>query len=357
MSMPEYIRVRGYLYNLISRTEAKDLQIPSENELCQLFEVSRNTARGAIRGLVKDGYLIPRRGKGTYINPEIKSKLGQQRQVIGILSGDGRPSIGTYFSPYIEKCILASGLRYEHFYLPDSGNVKTFMESVKAGLDGLIWIGPVKSASRYLKALSESDTPTLVLQFEEIVDANECDEIRSNPIKRGLEIAEFLYPMGHCRMFFVHDFPRTALKEVLSTTSTHHAYCSRMKDLSGAEKHKTEVLSIFEFEKLLMRKDAGLQDFTVIYSLAELAPRILDKLKSAGKSIPEDISYLAYGESDSYFFNGLQAGSISINGKICSDILEWLDLRILKGFKQEKFSRELPMSISSGQSIRNLRKG
>ena len=70
MNMPEYMRVRMYLYNLIANSDGKELQIPSENDLCRLFEVSRITVRGAIQGLVQDKYLIPRRGIGTFMNPE-----------------------------------------------------------------------------------------------------------------------------------------------------------------------------------------------------------------------------------------------------------------------------------------------
>ena len=61
--MPEYMRVRKYLYNLISKCSGNDLRIPPENELTRIFGVSRVTVRGAIRGLVKDNLLITRRGR------------------------------------------------------------------------------------------------------------------------------------------------------------------------------------------------------------------------------------------------------------------------------------------------------
>ena len=68
MNMPEYMRVRLYLYNLRSKSDGKELQIPSENVLCRMFDVSRVTVRSAIQGLIRDKYLIPRRGIGTFIN-------------------------------------------------------------------------------------------------------------------------------------------------------------------------------------------------------------------------------------------------------------------------------------------------
>ena len=45
----------------------KSERIPSENELMQLFHVSRITVRKAIAELVSDGVLVKERGKGTYV--------------------------------------------------------------------------------------------------------------------------------------------------------------------------------------------------------------------------------------------------------------------------------------------------
>ncbi|MBF3313892.1 GntR family transcriptional regulator, partial [Leptospira borgpetersenii serovar Hardjo-bovis] len=42
-------------------------QIPTESELCTLYNVSRITIRKAISDLVKDGVLIRWQGKGTFV--------------------------------------------------------------------------------------------------------------------------------------------------------------------------------------------------------------------------------------------------------------------------------------------------
>lgn len=44
-------------------------RLPSELELCERFGVSRITLRSAIDTLVQDGFLVRRRGKGTYVAP------------------------------------------------------------------------------------------------------------------------------------------------------------------------------------------------------------------------------------------------------------------------------------------------
>lgn len=41
--------------------------IPSEDELCRLFHVSKATVRLAVADLVRDGYLVRQQGKGTFV--------------------------------------------------------------------------------------------------------------------------------------------------------------------------------------------------------------------------------------------------------------------------------------------------
>jgi GntR family transcriptional regulator len=42
-------------------------QIPTEDELCRLYDVSKATVRMAIADLVRDGYLRKQQGKGTFV--------------------------------------------------------------------------------------------------------------------------------------------------------------------------------------------------------------------------------------------------------------------------------------------------
>ena len=46
---------------------AVDSQIPTEEELCRLFDVSKATVRIAVAELVREGYLRRQQGKGTFV--------------------------------------------------------------------------------------------------------------------------------------------------------------------------------------------------------------------------------------------------------------------------------------------------
>lgn len=72
-STPLYIQLKNIIRTKISSEEwAPDSPIPSENELCNIYGISRMTARSVITQLVSEGLLYRIPGKGTYVS---ESKL------------------------------------------------------------------------------------------------------------------------------------------------------------------------------------------------------------------------------------------------------------------------------------------
>ncbi|WP_028044512.1 GntR family transcriptional regulator [Candidatus Stoquefichus massiliensis] len=66
-SMPLYLQLKNTIKGLIDSGEIqKGEKIPSENELCKKYDVSRITVRNALADLENEGYLIKKQGKGTF---------------------------------------------------------------------------------------------------------------------------------------------------------------------------------------------------------------------------------------------------------------------------------------------------
>lgn len=67
--MPLYEQIAAWIMEQIKSGEwnTGDM-IPSEKELCDQFNVSRPTVRAALSSLTNDGYLVKRKGKGSFVS-------------------------------------------------------------------------------------------------------------------------------------------------------------------------------------------------------------------------------------------------------------------------------------------------
>ena len=76
---PLYAQLIGIIRQSIISGEASVGQLlPSEAELCNAYQISRNTVRQAIGALEEDGFVVRKRGKGTFVaDPTTRRKSVQ----------------------------------------------------------------------------------------------------------------------------------------------------------------------------------------------------------------------------------------------------------------------------------------
>ncbi len=82
MTKPKYVHLKNYLKELIQQGNFKvgDL-LPSENELCSRFSVTRTTSRKALDELMKEGYIEKQQGQ--------RSRVKERRESLGLLTVKG----------------------------------------------------------------------------------------------------------------------------------------------------------------------------------------------------------------------------------------------------------------------------
>jgi DNA-binding GntR family transcriptional regulator len=109
MKMPLYTQIQNYIVEQIETGRwPSQYQLPPERTLAEQFDVSRITAKNAIKGLVEDGYVYRHQGKGTFVSDMkqvVKSApLARSKKIIG------------FIVPWIEyryQCLLFSGVESE----------------------------------------------------------------------------------------------------------------------------------------------------------------------------------------------------------------------------------------------------
>ncbi len=90
--LPLYSQLREGLLVLLKEGKFQEGDpFPTERELGQRFKVSRITVRRAIDELVREGYLIARQGKGTFVaRPKISRHMPQMRSFSQEMDDQGR---------------------------------------------------------------------------------------------------------------------------------------------------------------------------------------------------------------------------------------------------------------------------
>ena len=77
--IPLYSQLMGIIKRSITSGALKvgDL-LPSEAELCRAYDISRNTVRQAIGALEEEGFVVRKRGKGTFVTDPNTRRKGVQ---------------------------------------------------------------------------------------------------------------------------------------------------------------------------------------------------------------------------------------------------------------------------------------
>ena len=279
-------------------------QLPSENDISEQYKVSRQTVRQAIGELVQEGWLYRIQGKGTFVSNEPGIKLvSNSTQTIGVIT--------TYISDYIFPLIvqgIESELSSRGYRLVlsstdnDRGKERECLEMMlDQSLSGLI-IEPTKSGERnpnlsYFLTLDNREIPYVMLNaaYEEM--NSPC--LRMDDERGGFLAAEHLISLGHRRLagFFKTD-DKQGIRRMKGFIAAHHKYNvsispSSVFTYTTEEKNDTPIQ---QAKQLLSQSVEDRPTGWVTYN-DQLAITLLDTVRSAGLSVPDDLSIVGFDDS------------------------------------------------------------
>ena len=144
-AIAEYMRIRRYVLTLTQKADGKAVALPSILELSQQFRVSRPTVSRAMKALTEEGYVIGKRGIGSFTNPAKNARILGNQPVIGVIVGDG---MNVHFDQYLSH--LLGNLMMEISAIPTVVHLLTlgsrkpdniFQTIRNEQLDALVWHG------------------------------------------------------------------------------------------------------------------------------------------------------------------------------------------------------------------------
>jgi GntR family transcriptional regulator of arabinose operon len=300
---PKYLQLKQEILIWLHSGRLKlNEQMPSENEIAEQFQMSRQTVRQTFGELEQEGWLFRVQGKGTFVsNPQ--AQKAQAVQMIGVVT--------TYISDYIFPLIVRgaeAALRDKGYRLvlssTDNDKEKereNLAMMMSQPLSGLI-IEPTKSAEgnpnlSYYLSLDYQKIPYIMIN--ECYPEMDCPYVKMDDELGGFLAAEHLIELGHKRIagFFKTD-DLQGVNRLKGFMRAHHQYQiplvpEYVVNYSSEERYTkpSEMAG-----KLLGMSEERPTAF-VCYNDG-IAVNLLEVIRKLGLSIPEDLSMVGFDDSN-----------------------------------------------------------
>ena len=210
-SLPKYLAIAEWMKeNIYSNDFKSGEKLISENQLCQKFDVSRQTARQAISTLEQEGMVTRKQGSGTYINDlAFANKLATHH--IGVITTYLDDHVFPYIISGAEKVLSKKNYNMTLRLTRNKvHNERTQLLSLlEADIDGLIVEGtktalPNPNRDVYQKFY---DRNIPVIFINAYYQAMPCNYIINDDVLGARLATRHLIENGHSKIFgiFKHD--------------------------------------------------------------------------------------------------------------------------------------------------------
>ena len=334
-------------------------KLPSEKELAERFGVSRQTVRRALEDLNRDGIVESRKGSGTYAAATGRRRTEEKLTIAAMLT-----YVDTYIFPSIIKG-MESEISREENVLQITMNDNTaekerriLQDFVRMGsIDGLIAEAvrsslPNPNLDLY-RQLEKAGIP--VLFVNSWYDGLDIPHVSMDDRMAGYRAAKHLLECGHTRIggVFKSDDGQGRLRYAGYTRALMEKEIP-VKDSRVIWMDSEEIREPGEVSEKILRR---LQDCTacVCYN-DEIACKLVNILKGAGRGVPDDISIIGIDNSAFAQFCAVPPTSV-VNPveELGRTAARKITDRIVHGQKME--TTEFQPEICIRDSVRMIRDG
>lgn len=323
-SMPIYQQLLGQLKSRINAgVFAADVPFPTEQFLAEQLKLSPQTVRQALLGLAQQGYLVRRRGRGSFVRrPEMdqRSDLASSNKTfrIGVVMPWGEQTFFASMLNDVENVMHGEG--YRTMLVNNRDETETELdrlrEMIKNGVDGIIWMCPAKGAHPEVIRMIRAMLPNVVgVDRLDPAMAEEMSLVNADNAGGMAALVEHLYRSGRRRIALVRD-----VATISSVDDRMSGYQKALKKL-GAEVPENWIYRVsmpsYSLEdacacgrEVLERIMASGETFDAICCCTDyLAMGVIQGLQAHGLRVPEDIAVTGFDDS---------AGAVAMKPRLTS---------------------------------------
>lgn len=362
--LPIYAKIAETLRNEIKNGNFKPGdQLPTEEELCRLYNVSRGTIQKALNLLVSEGIISRRRGIGSFVR-ENSSKISGKS--IGLILPYMK-YMGSDLLLGIENAIRKYG--YHLLFFSSDANVELEIEIIdrliNSDISGIIlYTLQGEYEDRGIKALLNSQKPFVLI--DRYLPHLDTSWVVSDNYTGGYTMTEYLIRKGHSKIGFL--IYSEEYYEVTSVRDRRLGYLNAMEryELSPIviESYppmppKDELELKKSFNELVDRvlEEVKKENLTALFGINDMTSvRVMKVLLDLGYRVPEDISIVGFdylkilrdigihltSVYQDFFRMGFEAGRL-----------------VLEKIKNPKLADKrisIPIEIREGNTVKSLRK-
>lgn len=354
----KYIEIFEFYRDKILNGEMKySEKLPTEQEIGDMFSVSRHTVRQSILELEKQGYIYREKSKGAFVEKLVKEKRRNNKMIIVITT-----YLSEYIFPFLIKGIdeVLSKNGYDILLLSTNNDKEKESEQLKKLLEydvvGAI-IEPTASALgntniEYYESIARNNIPYLMINAA--YDKNEQSYVAIDDEKGGYKICKYLIDLGHKKIAGLFK------EDDIQGIERKNGYLKALEEnnieidntIIGRFKTFEEEFYIDGFTRSLLSKE---DRPTAIFCYNDkVAMNVIKAARELGIRIPEDLSVVGY-DNDETISAALDCGITTIShpkeelGRKAAEML----LSLINGEK-EKVSYIFEPEIAEKNSVKRI---
>ena len=270
--------------------------LPTENELCETYQVSRGTIRQVLAEMEKEGLVRRERGRGTFL---LRAGVEKPAQTLS------HPTI-SFIVPYVRNSFVSSILLgvessaracgcavvFSHVENDLDKQELALHQAFQQGVGGII-LYPVNSddAGPFLNYLIEQNFPLVLI--DRYIRGHYADHVTSDNFGGGLMATQHLLSLGHRRIAFL-----SWIEKVTTMEHRRAGYRQALQEAGVAFEPEQEwevwgypEIELSDLEVKLARPERPTAIFAANDQLALAVQRVARSLKL---SIPEDLALVGF---------------------------------------------------------------